>query len=203
MLVALALATSSPLSAEQGPDAVEDGQAERDGAPPPFPVATPLVEDGEPSPGRSWYGWQILVADGVNVGLLLIAGRELGPVSGVNLLGYLGSGPLIHAYHRRSGRAYGSLALRAGAPLLGHAVFGLGGRDEAVTLSGDEPSGGSRTPLWRELLPFAGAPIAMAIDWLALGWSAERGSRDRPRRAISPTAAVTPAGFQLGLKGMF
>jgi hypothetical protein len=72
------------------------------------------------TPGRQWYGWKLLLADGAEIAALAIcigAGGET--PCWVPAFAYALSGPIIHARHRGVPRALGSLAFRLGLPVLG------------------------------------------------------------------------------------
>jgi hypothetical protein len=89
-------------------------------------TATPAVAPASAgTPKTDWYGWQTLVVDAhalllVGIGLEIREGEA--PALG-GLLVYGLGGPLVHLVHERPGAALGSLALRAGIPI----VFALAG----------------------------------------------------------------------------
>jgi hypothetical protein len=65
------------------------------------------------------YGWQIALADAAVIGTAIATGS-----GDVLLLGYLGSGPIVHLVHGNFGRAALSGGLRLGAPLAGGLLVG-------------------------------------------------------------------------------
>lgn len=97
-----------------------------------------------------WYGWQILMGDGVAVSLAALAGAVRND-AGASALGfasslaYLGASPLIHSSHGPSWRVLGSLGLRLGLPTAGlfigfvaarRCAFNSGGCDGALVGAG-------------------------------------------------------------------
>jgi hypothetical protein len=81
------------------------------------------VADGVPArePALKWYGWQSLSTDGGSLALL-IAGASVGKSGGevMDILGataFVFGSPLIHLGHEHPGKALGSFALRAVAPV--------------------------------------------------------------------------------------
>ena len=112
-----------------------------------------------------WYGWQVLLADGSALALLLF-GTSVESPGGV----YLGAatfvlgGPIAHIAHRRGGAAAGSLALRLGAPVSGlitgilvGAALSRGGRNHVGTSLDDAGLAGGLLGL----LVAAGVDIAV------------------------------------------
>jgi hypothetical protein len=96
------------------------------------PPAAP--EPPAPDGPERWYGWQVVIADGLSIGLLgaglAVASSTDGSDSGgasisnmlfsLALFGYLGGAPVLHAFHERPAmRVVGSLGLRVGLPLVG------------------------------------------------------------------------------------
>jgi hypothetical protein len=78
---------------------------------------------------QRWYGWQSLSADGAALLLLVAAGASsdqkshISDVFGYGALGlYLVGGPVTHLAHGNPGRGLGSLAFRAGLPVVFGAV---------------------------------------------------------------------------------
>lgn len=84
-------------------------------------VLAPIPEREPPR----WYGGDVLLADGVALGLLVIGGSlqsgghdTIGSSLMIAGLGtYVLGGPAVHLAHDRPGAALGSLALRAGLPV--------------------------------------------------------------------------------------
>jgi hypothetical protein len=91
-------------------------------APPGSVAVTPPQVDGtlevETQPS---YRWQIGVADAASLAIMLSV-TERGILGGG--LVYLLGGPTIHVAHGETGRAVGSLALRAALPIIGGLVGG-------------------------------------------------------------------------------
>jgi len=82
-----------------------------------------------PAMRKQWYGWQSLSADGAALLLLIAAGASsdqkghTSDVLGYGALGlYLVGGPVTHFARGNTGRGLGSLALRAGLPIVSGAV---------------------------------------------------------------------------------
>jgi hypothetical protein len=92
-------------------------------------IDEPFEDEGAvtEAPGRIWYGWQTLIADGVSTTVFLAAfDQNAGGSDGVNetlawagILGYeLGAG-MVHFAHRSPARAFASFGIRLGMPLAG------------------------------------------------------------------------------------
>jgi hypothetical protein len=122
--------------------------------------------------GASWYGWQIALVDALNT-YALISTRADGGAA--HLMGYFGSGPLIHASRHNAGGVTRSMALRIGAPFVLGYTHGLEGAA-------------------------SGALLAMAVDALALGWDDPRATSSR---GVAPSAGATDEHVFVGVVGRF
>ena len=99
-------------------------------------ATAPLPAPSATASKRTWYGWQILIADGVDVPILgAFIAQQIGPHPGndttvhavfgtIGLTLFLVPAPVIHAVHGQPGRAVGSGVLRLVFPSVG-AVIGL------------------------------------------------------------------------------
>jgi hypothetical protein len=168
-------------------------------------IVTVSYEPIEPVAKPTWYGWQVLAADGATVlgtvGCVAAGGDN---ACLVPALGYLLVGPIVHGTHGKVGRAFGSAGLRTGLPLVG-AVLG----SAAATCS---PSGGELDfcGLPETALGFlAGVATAMVIDAV---WAYDEPPVERVARASSrpsfmsiaqPIASPTVGGATFGLAGRF
>ncbi|HSO40490.1 MAG TPA: hypothetical protein VLT33_48520 [Labilithrix sp.] len=176
----------------------------------PARVASPEV--AAPSVVRThthWYGWQTLLVDGASL-LVLPAVAMTSDSAGGGLLlvaggGYLLGGPIVHLAHGEVARAFASLGLRAGLPLVGGFVGVAAAKEncrgELCGLGG----------------AFVGAALGMVaatiIDPAALAYekvedeSSARSDRPAPVRsrvALSPLAGPRKeGGFDVGLGGTF
>lgn len=177
------------------PDVTPPGMASAVALPP------PPTDQGEAS-----YWYQTIGADMLAFGLLVGAakansskGESVAKLSiGVYLLG----GPIIHVAHDRPGRALGSVALRAGLPLVG----GLIGAafepkrhcdefDPYEECDGDGIGGPALLGL------MTGVVAAMIVDSTVL--SDGRPPKAKPQPSWTPTAGATRNGFALGVSGRF
>ncbi len=87
----------------------------------PLPAAAPTTAPlpapvPQTTPRRSWYGWQIILADLATVGCLAATGSE------GCLAGYALGAPVIHGANGNLGRAGLSLALRVVLPVVGAGI---------------------------------------------------------------------------------
>lgn len=95
------------------------------------------LDTREPNPGMAttapepryalgpsyWYGWQVLIADGVGLTLFLTADGERPGQLWAALGTYALGGPIVHASHGQGLRALGSLGLRVAGAVGGAAAF--------------------------------------------------------------------------------
>jgi hypothetical protein len=159
----------------------------------------PPTDDGEKS-----YWYQTLGADILAFGLLVGAAKaDSSKGEGVAKLAvgvYLLGAPTIHVAHDRPGHALGSLALRAGLPLVGGLIGAALEPKRHCDDSFDECDGdGVGGPA---LLGFmTGAVAAIIVDSTVL--SDGRAPKARPQPTWTPTAGATRSGFALGVSGSF
>ena len=94
----------------------------------------------------------------------------------------------MHGSHRDFGKAWRSVALRVGLPLLGVGLDDLAGRDDGAMLG-----------------LVAGMAAAAVIDWTLLGHQTVPARRRLSGgRTLAPTASLTPGGgVAFGLGGSF
>jgi len=147
--------------------------------------ADPLLQpiDEAPKPQSYWYGWQILIIDGLSTTLLLSSGGE-GSAATLGAIGYLGGGPLVHGAHGHVGKALGSAGLRFGLPVAG-ILLGLKADWETA-----------------QTLAVVGVLAAVTIDTAVLA-KKPMTKPTLPRSTVTPSASVTREGFSLGLTGSF
>jgi len=159
----------------------------------PAPAVALPAPNAEAEPESHWYGGQTLAADGLSVGLLIAGGQaESATLAWLGLFGYAFGAPIVHGIHQRSGAAFGSLALRIGAPVLGGAI--------GLSSAGD--CGGELCALGPMVAGiFIGATAAIVIDSAALAWEEE--PEAAPMARVVPSFAVTPHGAALGAVGTF
>lgn len=160
------------------------------------PTPTRKAEKADATRDR-WYGWQVLVVDGVS---LLVATPALPPLG---VAGYVLGAPIVHAAHGSWGTAAGSVGLRVGLPLLG-AFVGSEGLDR-----------GSCRELCVGGVIGAGAGIltAIALDAAALSWETvpvtkqdRDEARARPARSFAVSPGIAPrreGGVDVGVTGVF
>lgn len=125
------------------------------------------------APSRTWYGWQVAIADGAAGGLLLLGAETESRALLFTSVGvYAIVPPAIHGFHDEDLGFGLSLALRATLPpLLLLMTFDRGGDDS----SSGEALGVSA--------PLAGAIVASAIDISVLSWTWQSSSG---RRVVRP-----------------
>ena len=134
-----------------------------------------------------YYGWQVLLCDLSSV-IALFGERT----TALGMGGYLVLGPIVHASHGNTGRAWASAGLRLGLPLLGGVIGGAShGSGDALDIMAGMVVGG-----------MAGALGAMIIDSAALGWEQRPVQRERPL-VVVPQVSVAEHGVSLGVLGRF
>jgi hypothetical protein len=147
---------------------------------------------------RSWYGWQLLLAD-VAAGMVPIAVNNFGHAGGeVNREGFITGvalwallSPAIHLAHGREGAAAKSLVLRLALPLaIGGVAYAIGNANCPQTGFQIVPCGIGPGAVGAAV-GFLGATL---IDASALGWS------EAPPRVF---LTADPKHGALGLGGRF
>lgn len=158
------------------------------------PAANPYAFHRREEAPRS-YGWQTITADGATVvTTILVSQSESAPW--VFLGGYLFSGPVIHWAHGNVGTGFGSLAMRAAAPIAG-AYMGC---------ALDSGGGGYGCLGGAALGLLAGYITAVTVDAAALAYedaSGEQRVAKRTTPTIVPSAAFRRDGATFGLQAMF
>jgi hypothetical protein len=161
-------------SAQAVPVAGGDASVPDQPAPPRFEgdaVALPSSSQSSQAPAvqaRTWYGYQIMLADAASIGLGLAVNSPE-----VVIVGYLGAPLVLHGIHGRLGWAIASLMMRGILPILGIAI---GTQFRNCNANGDECAlggaivGGS-----------IGTLTAMLLDW-SLAWG----------KAASPSPVAGP-----------
>jgi hypothetical protein len=161
---------------------------------PPGPAAQRRYANGPPV--RSWYGWQIMAADGGAIALLAVQGNRVDDARRTNpgLTGQLlgigaleATAPLLHLVHGHTGPALLSAALRAPAALFGTILALRAPADAQIGV----------TLALAPLAVAAGGGMAMAftLDWLFL--SAEFGEPKRDEASWVPQIAPAGGGTML------
>jgi hypothetical protein len=132
----------------------------------------------------TWYGWQSLALDALNVGVAVAEhphnnGHWYAHGGELQAAGYLAGGPAIHFGHGNPGRAAVSFALRAFLLLVGGLLGATGSKS-------DPNDGGTCLPC-RGMI--GGAVAAMVVDDLVVSLPLEAFTRppDAPRD-VSPSA---------------
>jgi hypothetical protein len=171
-------------------------------APTPVPPAAAAPTDGagETGPTR-WYGYQLLLADALSVGLIYAgAGSDTGALATAGVGGMFLGAPIVHAVQGEPGRAFGSLGLRLAMPLAGAAIamwaYDRSNRDRESC----DCMGGALAGMGGMVL---GLGAAMLTDALFLGWRPETSARQRRSIAMIPSIGVAPGGGSVGLAGRF
>jgi hypothetical protein len=155
------------------------------------------------SVGPTWYGWQTLMADAADLGLLLVAletsnGSGSDGNSGSHAAAALGAAffiapaPLIHLAHGQGARAGISFGLRLGLPLLLGGIGMITGQGSCGNAS-PPPSSGSLDLSGLQCVGAAvqgaviggavGMGFTVLVDASALAWA--------PRDAAAPATPVT------------
>jgi len=156
------------------------------------PSLTPAVAMNvdERTPTSTWYGWQILLADGAALGLA--AASQNGDLA----LSWVVTGTVIHGAHGNVGRAVGSLALRGLTPIagayLGYALETADGCHSEFCGHGGASLGG-----------LAGVVTAEIVD-VALAKDVEVPAATRHDRVgLTPVVHAKGGNVGLGVIGQF
>lgn len=175
--------------------------------------ATPAVDKPNPSPPAGpWYGWQTGIADAAVLAMFVggaVSNRDdQGGFYEIGTASYLLVPTTIHLAHGHVGRAFGRLALRFGAPLLG-AVTGLVAsyncpREEYPESMFFSACQGDRAVIGM----FVGMAAAALVDLATSRDDAPDSvppARPNPDRNVawSPVVAPSPAGATVGIVGRF
>ncbi len=161
-------------SAESGVEEEEEDIPDAPGAPPP----------GE-GPGRTWYGWQLMIADATSVVAIL------SPVPSFAVPTFLLAPPLIHAANGQARSAWLSIGLRLAVPLT---AAGLG---FLVTHSGTCDKDGCGGSLALDAF-FVGMAVAAIVDDAVLTWK-EAKDPDSPSYSIALRRRRKDPGFSVGV----
>lgn len=146
------------------------------------------------SPGAErWYGWQIAAIDAPLLAAAITSTDGGGEAAIVAGAGLLISGPILHGVHGNSGAAFGSVAARVLAPLLGAAVGASTGHGE------HEPGTGHTTLEGAAYGALAGYAVALGFDMLM---GVEEVEPERPPPA-APVVIVGSSSATVGLAGNF
>jgi hypothetical protein len=142
-------------------------------------TSPPMAADSERAPpaesppsARVWYGWQILIVDGVAIGTLVASRAFDSPgllATGAGL--WLFGGAILHFSHSQTDAGFGSFGMRA----LSAGVLTLGIALYAPHLFDGENSGEEALILGGLL----GMIASMAIDAALLAFMPRRGARAR------------------------
>jgi hypothetical protein len=152
---------------------------------------------GSPSEKTIWYGWQTLTTDAAALTLLLSGAVVNESNNGTaeafayaSAATFVFGGPVVHAAHENWGRAFGSLGLRVGAPIVG-AFIGAALED---------CSGGDFCGLSGAAVGFtAGIGTAVALDAAVLARETVR----EGELAVIPVVSTGKNGSWVGLSGRF
>lgn len=166
-------------------------------AKPPSPASPPVRETGQ-----RWYGWQVLLADCVALGLIAFP-KPRDPLGGgtATLVGgqvYVFGPGLVHAVgHDKPLRGLASLGLRLGLPALGWSV----GLQVARGICADGSGTCSEAPVYVGLA--GGFLAALALDAAWLAWDEE--PPPAPAKSVQWGPFVAPAtdGGWAGVQGRF
>ena len=176
-----------------------------DGISCPPALAGPVEPVASSPQHKTWYGWQLMIADAASFALLF------SPVPGLAAGTYWVAPPLIHAAHGQGWKAGTSVGLRLGVPLVAMLVS-LGASSGSCD-SRDEPA--ECAAGWLGVGFLVGAIVAAAIDDVAFAWevSDDPGSRTDPAETrpaskppgLSVSVGLLPyrQGAGLGLAGRF
>jgi hypothetical protein len=180
---------------------------------PPMQLTQPTLAP-RPKTRSHWYGWQILIADGAAIGMLVGAGAVKDDRTGNTLalgwgLTYVLGGPVVHWVHRHGGIGAASLGLRLGCPI-GLALLGFG---IGTAADGGRNRSFDSAALAGTVIGFlVGFPTAIALDTAVLAREdvedeapdAQAQSRlQRPSFTLHPDVQTSTTGAQLGVRGSF
>lgn len=155
---------------------------------------------------HSWYGWQMLIIDGLALGtglsVMIGADNDDRTKNGAALLSLpwligMGVSPWVHAFHGRIGLAFASLGLRALVPAIG-AVGGIAGNCAA---SGTEMRCTKEGAVWGL---FFGSMVTAAFDIGVLAYERNPPPEQRqPATAVMPYIIPANDGVSAGLAATF
>jgi hypothetical protein len=185
----------------------------------PAPIALqprPLPEAAPPAGARTWYGWQIMLADAAS--FLCVGATE----QEACLAGFALSGPVVHTLHGNPGRGIVSLGLRVGLPIIGGLIGSAAAdcREPApMTMTAPGTGDGHGAGFGTITLPsfcglsevglgmMAGAATAMVADGImAFGVRAPAPPPEsvKPSRfSITPRLGLGQSNVAMGITGTF
>lgn len=127
----------------------------------------------------TWYGWEILLADGASLALLTTKGAP----ALLGLVGYVLAGPAIHFANNDRVTALIDLGLRVGAPLVGGELAAA--NDPCLHGASCDAPGPTLFGV------IAGMGAAAITDWAFLSWH------------VRPVVSSTRGAALLSLSGRF
>ena len=221
------VASSSPPASSEAPPPAPVGASDANGSvggdangdDRRLPVAPPAPAPSPEGPGRTFYGWQILLANGASLAVTSVAWQqESVPLGAAGLAGQAFGAPIVHAAHGRWGASFASFGINALVPLAGAAV-GVAiaaaqvGKDVQATVDNANPqdleaieAAADRVYRTAKTEPFVGyvtgVVVATAVDTLLQGWSPGKDppadgravARWAPRVEAGPTRPVVGVG---------
>ncbi len=161
----------------------------------------PPVLDNAPNPAkeRVGYGLHTLAVDGLALGLVVMAvTTESSAFGTLAAMSYVLGGPLVHNAHGQTGKAFGSLGIRVGAPVVG-AGIGMA-LDDC-----DSGDGGCSGAMGGALGLILGFGAAIALDAAVL---ARKDAPAAPSKSVGavrwvPRVTIEPRRATVGVDAVF
>ena len=154
-----------------------------------------VVRADDDGPSERWYGWQLLIVDGLVLGAaglgFALAEDSSEAILGTAAVGYALGGPTVHWAHGHTMKGVGSLGLRLGIPLASGVVFGA-----LFSGSANHAMSGFEAGFLFIGLP-VGAVTAILIDAIVLGWE------PAPIASTRIVPSLSPGQLGLALQGRF
>lgn len=199
-----------PPDAERGSPVVEERPVEQPTPWVPLPNSTDYRGGFHrpwtppPTVERRWYGWQTLLSDAASIGLFVSGVNDDGRGDirpAIGLFGYALAPPIIHAAHGHALKAFGSLGLRLGAPVVGAVVgFAMAGCEESDDHYDDSDWCGASGAIGGFMVGTAGA---MLFDAVVIANEDVVPERPRERVEFRPDVSIGPGRAQVSLAGAF
>jgi hypothetical protein len=165
--------------------------------------SAPEVTPQPPAPPLKSYRSHVLIADGIAVGLMVLAVEQNDDSSEalakLSLGTYVFGAPLVHLTKNKSGRALASITMRVGFPIIGAMLGRSMAADQYCDYNYEYNCGDAWNSDEAAMGILAGIIGAMVVDAAYLA----KGDPPKQQAGWAPTAGVSHGGVVLGAAGRF
>ncbi|MDD9968738.1 MAG: hypothetical protein OXR73_21030 [Myxococcales bacterium] len=154
--------------------------------PPAVPEAASAKGAGAPEPARSWYGWQILIADTValaagGIGIAVSEADDRSEALAWGFVAYSLASPAIHLAHDRARMGLASLVMHVLSPLVAAGVVALESHGRA-----------HRSPVFPVTMISLGFALPTVVDAAWFAWEPSQEPMQEPMQEPSQEPSQEP-----------